>query len=60
MLPTNKSSETGIIDYAGRLVTNDNVRHAIAVGDVFRIRYTATLAAGASIIREPKYRAGGR
>jgi len=30
--PTNSYGEVGIIDYAGRLVTNDNVRHAIAVG----------------------------
>ena len=48
MQPKNTADEVGIIDYAGRLVTNDNVRHAIAVGDVFRMGYNATLAAGAS------------
>jgi len=32
MQPKNTADEVGIIDYAGRLVTNDNVRHAIAVG----------------------------
>ena len=31
MLPTNKDGETGIIDYSGRLLTNDNIRHEIAL-----------------------------
>jgi hypothetical protein len=50
MLPTNKNSETGIIDYAGRLVTNDNVRHAIAVGDVFRWAHHTPALAAAGVV----------
>ena len=36
MFPTNKTGEAGIIDYAGRLVINDNVQQTIAEGHAFR------------------------
>lgn len=47
--PTNSYGEVGIIDYAGRLVTNDNVRYECATGNMYRAGWSvASLAAGAS------------
>ena len=50
-VPTNKDGVAGQIDYSGRLVINDNVRHTIALGNVYRFATKAdSLAAGASFI----------
>jgi len=50
MIPTNKSGESGIVDYAGRLLINDNVRYEVALGNAYRfgIHFTA-VASGASV-----------
>ena len=48
-MPSNKSGNVGIIDYSGRLLTNDNVRYELATGNGFRWGYRTTLAAGARI-----------
>lgn len=50
MLPTNKDGETGIIDYSGRLLTNDNIRHEIALGNAFRWSYHDSALAAAGIV----------
>ena len=49
MIPRNNDGVCGIVDYSGRLLTNSNVQHEIALGNVYRFAYrVASLAAGAS------------
>lgn len=48
--PTNSQGERGIIDYSGRLLTNDNVRHELSLGNAYRFghRFSA-VGAGATV-----------
>lgn len=36
MIPTNKDGETGVIDYSGRLLITDNIRHELSLGNAYR------------------------
>lgn len=48
--PTNANGSRGVIDYSGRLLINDNVRFALALGYCYRFEHRfAAVAAGTSV-----------
>jgi len=50
MLPTNKSGESGIVDYSGRLLINDNVRYELSLGNAYRFGHKfVAVADGTSV-----------